>query len=163
MKTIKQSLISRGLVVMLSIGASGFALSANAESSTKTKPPTTDTSKLKVGDVSPDGNYVFKGQAIGWELMPHTKAMKDGKLIHTDKLSHDAKPPVTKATKIGDYSPDGIYIYKGGSVGWELAPHKKVLKNGKWVHTDKIPKDSPAPPAPTAKEIEQNKLESPGG
>lgn len=152
-----------GTTVLLSLsGVSNVATAADTKAPAAVKPAKADGTPPKIGDLSADGNYVFKGEAAGWELAPHQKALKNGKLVHVDKLSHDTVPPVTAATKIGDYSPDGLYVYEGGDSGWQLAQHKKILKDGKWVHTDRIPKNTVTPPAPTAKQVAQDSQKSPG-
>ncbi len=160
--TILKNIVISSTVFLSFAGVSNITMAADTKTPVVINPAKADGTPAKIGDLSADGNYVFKGDAVGWELAPHQKAMKNGKLVHVDKLSHNTAPPVTATTKIGDYSADGLYVYKGGDSGWQLAQHKKVLKDGKWVHTDKIPKDTATPPAPTAKQLEQDRQKSPG-
>jgi hypothetical protein len=161
MTILKNIIISSAVLVSLN-GVSNIVFAQDSKAPVAINAAKADGTPAKIGDLSADGNYVFKGDGIGWELAPHKKALKNGKLVHVDKLSHDTAPPVTATTKIGDYSADGLYVYKGGDSGWQLAQHKKVLKDGKWVHTDKIPKNTATPPAPTATQIAQDRQKNTG-
>ena len=43
------------------------------------------------GDVSPDGQYVYLGDAEGtWQLRPHGYDFRGGKLTHADDFTHSA-------------------------------------------------------------------------
>ena len=45
----------------------------------------------QIGDVSPDGQYVYRGDAEGtWELRPHASYFRGGKLTHADDFTHRA-------------------------------------------------------------------------
>lgn len=162
MYALKKTVTTSTLLILLATGVSTLATAQDTKPYAQSKAAKADASPPKVGELSADGQYIFQGDAAGWELAPHAKVKKDGKWVHVDKLKHDGKPPMTVATKVGDYSADGKYIYKGGDTGWELAPHKKVRKDGKCVHVDAIPKNTPTAPAPTAKQLEQDRLKSPG-
>jgi len=45
------------------------------------------------GDMSPDGQYVYRGLETGWELAPHRYERKGGRWVHTDSLDHTTVKP----------------------------------------------------------------------
>lgn len=152
------SILTAGLLTAFLVGVQATAYAqTQAQPSPAVKP---DTKPLTAGDISADGKMIYNGS--DWEFAQHAKVLRDGKWVHVDKLSHDNKPILTDKTKVGDVSADGRYTYKGGDAGWELTPHKVVIKDGKAKHVDKLSHNAPTPQAPTAKDLSDAKAQSPG-
>jgi len=51
-----------------------------------------------VGDVSADGSAVWTGSDKGWEPRRHEYVVNQGKLVHEDKLGHQAPKPTAQET-----------------------------------------------------------------
>lgn len=67
------------------------------------------------------------------------------------------------AFKRNPVSADGVYRYVGGDQGWVVVPHEYVYRDGKWVHVDKLPHDTPAPLPMTQEERKQRDAMYPPG
>ena len=60
--------------------------------------PIASVGALQPGAVSQDGQFVFRGDATGWELRPMQFAFENGRLAHIDD-------PVGHMTRVADTSP----------------------------------------------------------
>ena len=94
---------------ILTVGATTFmALAANASSTfhpannesgsvTHSVPGTlsmaerTALDRIEAQRIDP--HWIWIGGEAGWELRPHTYDIRNGKLVHSDKLAHDTPRP----------------------------------------------------------------------
>lgn len=54
--------------------------------------------------------------------------------------------PVQQSPKVGDISPDGLYVFVGGDRGWVHQVHRYDITGGKVAHqTDGLTHDGPKP------------------
>ncbi len=51
-------------------------------------------------EVSEDGFYRFVGPETGWQLIPHSYAFNDSKLVHTDPFDHATKRPSLTVSEV---------------------------------------------------------------
>jgi len=58
-----------------------------------------ELNNFNANPVSADGQYSYVGAEIGWVLKQHSYKLENGKLIDTDKLSHNTAAPDTKMSK----------------------------------------------------------------
>lgn len=94
----RKALIAFGTTMILGAPLAAFAdvtwITTNDEPGsqiviTKDDPATTRiapvaTKALRVGDISPDRQYVFLGEGSGWQIRPMEYRFEGGRLVHVD-------------------------------------------------------------------------------
>lgn len=96
---------------------------------------------LKLGDLSPDGQYIWQGEEPGWQLRPIEYRFENGRLVLVNAPRGQMQPLAAEATplKLGDISPDREYIFMGEEGGWQIRPMLYVFERGRLVHVDDPP------------------------
>lgn len=94
----RKALIAFGTTMILGAPLAAFAditwITTNDEAGsriviTKDDPATTRiapvaTKALRVGDISPDRQYVYLGEGSGWQIRPMEYRFEGGRLVHVD-------------------------------------------------------------------------------
>ncbi|MBL0144244.1 MAG: hypothetical protein IPP91_19605 [Betaproteobacteria bacterium] len=121
---------------------------------------------LKLGDLSPDGQYIWQGEESGWQLRPIEYRFDNGRLLLVNAPSGHMQSLAAESTplKLGDISLDREYVFMGEEGGWQIRPMQYVFERGRLVHVDDPPghMTRQADTRPLT-EAERRALESSGG
>jgi hypothetical protein len=103
--------------------------------------PSATAGSLKLGDLSPDGHYIWQGEESGWQLRPVEYRFENGRLVLVNAPRGQMQSLAAEATplKLGDISPDREYVYMGEEGGWQIRPMLYVIERGRLVHVDDPP------------------------
>lgn len=160
---LRTPLTALGLALVLT---SPLASLADTGQSLSRITPSAAAGSLRLGDLSPDGQYVWQGEESGWQIRPIEYRFENGRLIVVNAPRGQMRPLAAEVTplKLGDISPDREYVYMGEEGGWQIRPMLYVFERGRLVHVDDPPghMTRQADTRPWT-EAERRALESSGG